>query len=680
VAAATKEGAAMTAEPPGAQSAVVKSPKLTRAADASLGGKPTPARAFALAIVLLVVAMAAAVALGIQARGLESRLRGARSQQVEVAQGIAQGGYQRAKGYAETVAAVFGDFDRLLDPGLNASCTLLPGGDATCAAGLCNVPDYTNDSIVTYLGREYSLVPFNGGAYLTRFDDDADDQPVEASWDRNTSNNIDGVNCIEGPVSITTGRNNLFRDRNRAVLITVVGIAPGTNPATATNRSVFRQLYVNPNPGSLAGVAVKGNINVTGSATIYACSPVGSIQADGNFTGLGGGACACGDTVADSVGLWGHCTNAPYASPDVCAGVGCAPGTLSTPGPTPGDVVALDSNVGKNIYFDWTKPCTYFHEHAGAAATQLWVWDPTALRGPAGVACSSIASDDGAAYPAPPAPASGNYSSCWTPLLLAIDGACPDLWGPVVAPADPDERGTACGWAPDDDVNVATGVQVNARRGASLPAVPDAGTFRKPNFAAECTVSYPGQPPNKSCTGFCTGANTVFVEGAGPAPYWFKADSAAEIRAVPAGVYIYGSVTLDLGSTDMAPAAFPNTLPPLDLDQFPLATIATTGSVASSGIMFLGVGTDKASARFPSIIANGTITLTGGTKKSLAGSIWSTGNMNWNGSSEMYLFGELHLNGNWDLGGTGAYRWRYMNVFSGVDGTAALPLSFQSQE
>lgn len=630
-------------------------------------------RGFVLIIVLLIALAAAAIALALTASGGAAKVRAVRSEHGDLSSGIAHAGMQRAKAYANTASSGTEDYDDLLDPGLNANCAALPGGAPSCPT--CNLPDFTDGTPVTYLGKVYEKVAFNGGAYLVRIEDDNDDQHADpataTAWAPNTNNNVGGVNCIEGP-TVLLGRDNPFRDRNRAVMITVIGISPGEDPNSAQHRTVLRLLHSNNSAGAVAGIVVKGNIDVQGAAELLACSDVGRLEVDGNLIGPGGGgeACACGDSVADTLGGWDHCTNVAGACP---VAVGCAPGALGTPGPAPPPVLAIDSALGKNEYFDWTKPCTFYIENPGAA-TQLWVWDPLANRGPAGTPCSNIAVDNAVGWPVPPDLSqsdTASYRGCWTPLILAIDAACPtNLWG---------ENGAACGWAPDNDVNTISDATLNpVLSGLGLPTLPGAATIRKPAFGAECVVDYPGPTPPKSCT-TCNGTNTVFSENPGPKPYWFIADSAATIRAVPAGVYIFGTGALDIGNTDMT-GAFPNSTV-LNLDEMPLATIAALGDISGSGITFLGVGVDKPSARFPSLITNGSISWTGGSNKLFAGTMWARGNMDWNGSSQMFLFGEVHLEGNWNLGGSGQYHWRYGEAFGAVAaGGVGIPALVQSFE
>lgn len=629
-------------------------------------------RGFVLVVVMLVAIAAAVIAGGLAARGEDARLRAVHVEHADLAEGLAQAGMQRAKGYAETIARNFGDFDRLLDPGLNASCSGLPGSAPTCTT--CNRPDFGDGTDAVYNGKTYKRVAYGEGAYLVRFDDDQDDQQVVLGWTRNTGNNIAAVNCIEGP-GVLSGVDNPVRDRNRAVWITVIGISPGVDPDRAQHRVVLRTLYTNTNPATIAGITVDGNISVGGSAELFACSPIGSLEVNGTLSGPGGGggACACGDSLADSLGGWDHCTDPTYAG--ACTAVGCAPGALGTPGPSNPLVDAVDSAAGKNLYFDWTKPCTFYVDEAATfTGKSLWVWDATANRGPGGALCSDF---DGAALTInaamPPDPDDDSYRRCWTPLLLDLGGACTSPWG---------ENAAGCEWAPNGATSPSIGTAaMNAFMGATPfggANLPGGATYNKPAWTAACQVTYPGLPA-ASCT-TCNGAVGVMQEHPGPKPYWFKGDSLAEIRAIPAGVYFYNT-SVDLGSLDFS-APYPSTLPPIDITQWPLVTIATTGTVEGSGTVFLGTGLDKPTSRYPSVVSNGDFDFSGGGDKALAGSIYSQGNLNWNGNVTMHLFGELHINGSWNIGGNGAYHWRYTSAFNATAaaGSRSLPLLSPSYE
>jgi hypothetical protein len=256
---------------------------------------------FALVIVLMIGFIAAAVAMTINATAAGSVMSTAHTAEAEEARSLALFGLERANAYVFPFEELTGDYDALLDPGLIAGGTAL----ANCASSVaicsapaenstgraCNLPVYTDSGAknVLYEGLFYRMVPYGGGAYLTRFDDDADDLINDPSsggktglndlWNSQTNNNCaDSKKCREGPgtaaaCGLSTPFDNPFRDRNRSVSVTVIGIAPGTNPAKATHRVTFRQVFTMQAPPSITAFEVGGNLNINTRTSAYFCAP-----------------------------------------------------------------------------------------------------------------------------------------------------------------------------------------------------------------------------------------------------------------------------------------------------------------------------------------------------------------------------------------------------------------------
>lgn len=619
-------------------------------------------RAFSLVIVLVLGVAAVVVATTLLVAQQAAAVRAAHTLQSGRAEAIAEAGMARLRSHLKAITTIDGDFDLVLDVDGEANCVAMPGAAATVPAVNQTLrPKMADGTRVVYRGKAWTRVAYDGGAYMMRFEDDNDDFRPQASWATHTGNTLNGAaNCREGDVALGDA-DNPFRDRNQTISLVVMGIMPGTDPNKAVHRSTLRRIERLGGNSVVAGIQVDGNINLSGNASLDACSPVGSMLVDGNLTqGGSSDGCACGESRADSItgAGWTHCT----ATAGRCGTVGCAAGTLDVPGPNVPTVLALTSPAGKDFYFDWSKPCIFNVDEARGG---LWFWDATALRGPLGVACSAVEGSAGGFPPITPN-STANFGQCWTPLLLGLPGGSGGPvsvfpgeisgsdWTPINAPSLPVTVGTVNGM-----LTTNTGY-------ALFPGGTPA--FTKPDWATACTVTYLGDPA-RSCTN-CDGATVAMRPESGH--YWFSGDTTAELHAIPAGTYFWnGNLSFTGAGADHSAPLRPGgpLFETLDLDDWPLMTIAVKGNVDFQTTTILGIG--QRDAAFASVILEGNFSFSGGSNKHIAGSVWSTGNWNWNGASDNFLYGELHLNGNWDLGGNGKFRWRYLNALSAASASSA---------
>jgi hypothetical protein len=287
-------------------------------------GHAAPRRGFALVIVLLIGFIATAVAATMLATTMATAVSTGHSGAAEQARSLALFGIERANAYVFPFEKLTGDYDALLDPGLiggagTAQCTPTP----SCAQGgskECNLPLYTDGIAVVYAGKSYMRVKIGGGAYLTRFDDDSDDliddkdcssagsSCLNDLWFEQTGNNCTTNNkCREGPTAEAskstcgagTAFDNPFRDRNRAVVATVIGIWPGDNPDTAAHRVVYRQTFTMQSPPAVFGIESENNLTVDGTSKLFMCSGIASVGVYGSISGSTTSGCYCGPARAE---------------------------------------------------------------------------------------------------------------------------------------------------------------------------------------------------------------------------------------------------------------------------------------------------------------------------------------------------------------------------------------------
>lgn len=695
-----------------------------------------PPHGYVLLIVLTIgiAAGLAAVALVTTAGG--GRITAAHSTAGDLSNGIAQAGMDRAIAYLQAVGGSTGDFDRALDPSLNDDCST--GGNST--EDFVPVLSDTGASTVSvaYLGnKSYRMVPYNGGAYLIRFQDDDDDDQNRPEWASITGNNTaaPATNCQEGPA--LGGRNNPYRDRNRTLHISVIGIYPGTNPDTATHRTALHRLYTQTRPPSASGLRIRGNITVGNSTDFYACSGTGSIEVAGTVTSSSTTACACGISSATSWTGFAHCTDNTTLETtcNVTMGVGCQDGHLEDAS------VAVDLlpglRTGANDYIDFSRPCVFYVDGGTGIADSgtiqglgttgrksLWFWDSTALRGPGGLPCSDFEATGVAGWPGPPNPGLAaaaslatdplNWAGCWTPLLVGdattAGAGCVDIFG--------EEGATDCTWAPSNatasalvSTLIATGPLLGDFTGAlgdSVGLFPATLTLNKPDWS-QCSVLYPPfpEPPAVSvphtcdpatsttpASGGCNGSNVVLgLDENGAGNPWWTMDNVDQADAVPAGVYIWNeSITVTGAGPTFSAAAAPVTRAGSDpnlsqpsaagmttLSYFPLMTMYVAGNIdIQQNPYYFGSGQSHNGATpaqnyNPGMIVGGTVGLSGNGEPTIGGSVYTLGGLQWTGTGVLRVFGELHSNNNFNLGGNGQFYWYYVNALQPIPPTVGFP-------
>jgi len=252
-----------------------------------------------LAILLVVVALTLLVGIALY-RGLDERRSTSMVRHDVTALTVAEIGLERTRAYLANMLLRAPDLDRALDPHLDTRCN-----NAATTTGLSddNLPPFTGPdvSVVTVqpAGKRFLKVPVDldgqagyEGAYLVRIDDNDDDEENLSAFSNTTSNNTGAFNCAEGPHSLTGVLNvlgtkhNPSRDRDRTVIITVIGITPSWDENKAQARKVLR---VRVGPKTTMGIIAGGNINVTGNGAV--CGEFGNVSTPGNITD----GCICGD-------------------------------------------------------------------------------------------------------------------------------------------------------------------------------------------------------------------------------------------------------------------------------------------------------------------------------------------------------------------------------------------------
>src|SRR3712207_2369929 len=254
-------------------------PHVSRAR-ADLGG--TRAGFTLLALLLVLAAMTLLVATTLQL-GEDERRSASLVRHDARALALAEAGVERSRAYLATLLATNVDLDRALDPLLDTDCGSLPtfgnGRDDD------HLPGFTDGDVVELpgTGKRFYRVPYADGAYLVRFDDNDDDGASPAP-EAATSNNS-GSGCVEGN-DLASGLSNPVRDRDQTVTLTVVGLYPGTDPATAQARKVLR---VRVGPQEAAGIIAGGTIEMDGAS--HVCGKHADIISTEDISGTG---CMCG--------------------------------------------------------------------------------------------------------------------------------------------------------------------------------------------------------------------------------------------------------------------------------------------------------------------------------------------------------------------------------------------------
>lgn len=555
-------------------------------------------RAFALVIVVVCSVAMVAIALALVFTAGANRLVSVKGSSIDQSETIALAGMERAVAYAERVADVERDFDLLLDPNLVVNCPASVGASPQTMTNDVGLPRFSDGTVVEFETRKYLAVPFNKGAYLIRFDDDADDAFVNSNLTPFTSNRVNaGKNCKEGP---DFGDNNAFRDRNRTVWVSVIGIYPGVDPARARHRTMLRRLHTSTAALPGPAIHVKGNIDFQGDLRF--CSNVGDISAGGNISFSGDQ--ACGRPTAQ-----GNITGTVTSAASSCPANHCTAFAAPVPLSPFSDPPHFAPNQG--FWFNARQPTCNFYVVRDPVVSGLFYWDATR----AGCAGPASATDT---LPSPATVAEiltgvpDARANCWVPVMLGLPG------GVAL-----DAMGTG-------EVNALTGewkpspTGINNTTLLNLPPSITASAFsaNKPAWA-NCKA------PWKGVGGSAVGCSGPF-SGGGPtcnsSSVAADVDGLGQIRlrnttALPAGVYRFepGDEKMStLLSTSGNPSPTNDDAAP---DEFGLATFIVDGNFEGDTNATLGYGMEH--APFASLVVKNDVVLRNGTKPTFGGSLVS---------------------------------------------------------
>jgi hypothetical protein len=659
-------------------------------------------RGFVLIVALMLAIATAAVAVGLVQAGGQANVGVTHTNAGEAARAIAEAGIARAEAYALTVSRGRTDFDRVLDPGVTfggafeADCQQLDqvtdtGVVPDTLAGTVNLylPVFTDagTSTLMFEGLRYRMVPYNGGAYLVRFSDDFDDGPAAPGggtidWAASTSNSRSGgvgtsTWCAEGPAATgaaepgINGVNNPARDRNRTIYANVIGIYPGTNPATAKHRTMLSKVLMDGRVIGPAGMRIGGDLDVENGAEVELCSQVSGVTATGNISSGNPGSCACGTVQAVTVdlddGSCGGCCGANTYDPVA----GAAP---------PAPIIPLPRKVD---WYDWTSSCNFFMD---TATMSFYFWDAAGSRN--GFACGTHAGD----LPAPVRDVTdAARGACWAPIWFnnhATPAANYQFVYPLeIAEADAAAEidavpgcaaagGAACTleWLPrnvsiaakniGNDAAVAADQYYNAA--GVMVAKPD--WSQCPNGATSDFSWNPPQPGSAgepvSCS-TCDGSKGTWraIEGSGAGMMWRMLDNP---DAYPVGVYFHsGNLHLE-GSGGPSPKEWfvlvPAAQMPLSANDWPMITLIVDGHItakAGGEQLVLGVGSRK--KLFPSLVVGGNFDTDNGMQLALAGSLYVRGNLSFDhgAGGGSYLYGRVEVLGDFHQENGSRVDWEY---------------------
>jgi hypothetical protein len=326
-------------------------------------------RGFVLLLVLVIAAAAIAVAMGVQMSAGSAHVSAVHATSGERAQALAATGLDHAEAYLASTLATEFDFDRALDPGNVADCTqlTLAGTGAVPETGGMYLPAFgTTVTLPAPWSKRFQRIDRDGGAYFIRFDDDNDDALPSSELPSTAmeNNTVGALLCNEGPTAIG-GVNNPARDRNGAMLVTVIGIHPGNDITKADHRAVLRKLVTTQNgaPGTApAAVQAGGDILAGGGPGMELCSDIAGLAAGGSIQVASG--CACNE--ASAVGGFAPAPSTCGGCPSACAAVT----QTNTPPVVPLPAWVPVQNVRLNSAWDFTSHCNFYMGN-----TDLFFWD-----------------------------------------------------------------------------------------------------------------------------------------------------------------------------------------------------------------------------------------------------------------------------------------------------------------
>jgi hypothetical protein len=656
--------------------------------------RPSRRRGFALLIVMVLAVAMVAVASALTLSSGYQAIAASHDEGAELARVIAESGLARADAWAiQTLKSNGGvDFDKVLDPSLDADCSGLDSGtfnlsttgSSPKAGATTFLPTFTEAgaSVVEFpagSGRKWRRIALNQGAYLVRYEDNADDGITPAGdWSTRTGNNAGTSNCVEGP----TQGENPARDRDGAIWAQVIGVYPGTNPSTAVHRVLLRKLIRLPSgaPGQPA-FSVGGNVD----ANVSASNNVASLVVGGNVTSSAG---FCGRVSAGG-------------SSTATANSACSPTPnpfLNDPGAavTPTSVAAPEAGV----WYDWTTPCNFYVK----PGVGFFYWDAAATRG--GASCASYSG--GIVAPNPDASEEPENGSCWTPIILRSDpmSASSSSPGNVAVAYEPFEnsgrdnvrhtdRAPACaafkpstssgtyadpggGYTTANFTSGTSSISVSFKSWFTSPT-----TVTIPNFAS-CSVAgsaselkWPSSTITSTTPAVATQPSTfsrmncTACNGSTPA-IAICPDPAAPDETIQfldaAAAYVTGVIYKE-GNYVQGPG-FSTTPEPTSVNgarsSWPMFTFLVQGDFVLNvnDKLWIGIGTKK--GNFPSLVVGGNVdasAASGGAKLKTLGGLYVRGNVSMKKSLVMY--GPVAIGGNIEALSGGSAVWDYDYDFFG---------------
>ncbi|MBI1948890.1 MAG: hypothetical protein HYS27_24600 [Deltaproteobacteria bacterium] len=433
--------------------------------------KTSRKRGFAILIILAVIATTSVV-LATQLAAVDNQsIMAVRAAEEMKARDVAEGCLEAAEAYLQDYALedTRRDFDALLDPDDTISTTvdnfLPPTGLLPNNLGVLAIPPGVNDQFHQYRAFRVS----GQGACFVRFDDNSDDSSTHAAFERFTD-------AGEG-----TGADLPQRDRDRAMMITVVGIVP--------DRSNLADLY--PRAHAVASLTVlrtlppvSDDVSIEAGDTANLDGSICGDQAGLIADSVTGGACVCG--MLDAQLILGS------QPPPDCAGcTTCAPNTgssvLAGPRPNPNVEVpeyggylsnesfGLPESSGNNLgstsvcklfFRDDDTPTPGFPGGAGSGRAQVFLWDSfdtnaqTTLNAKFGGSAVGVPADNCTNITSDPVPAPCNWpldgggvpngvtcavgqSGCWKLVAHLRDGTGVADFDPSGGAAIPELASTA---------------------------------------------------------------------------------------------------------------------------------------------------------------------------------------------------------------------------------------------
>jgi hypothetical protein len=545
-------------------------------------GKVKPGGFTLLAILIIVAALTLLAGTALY-RGMEERRNTSLVRHDAAALALAEVGLERTRAYLDAILAREPDLDLALDPKLDTNCSSLfdltgnvdddnlPILTANTAA-----PEVADDVTLAHSNRRFFKVPHDldgdtkaDGAYLVRIDDNDDDSETLTAFMSTTGNNPGpGGYCQEGTdVLQRLSRTNLVRDRDRTVIITVIGIYPGTNEATAQARKVLR---VRVGPRQTTGVIAGGNIALGGNAAV--CGQFGNVMTTGNvsdgcFCGDGNGSSGCCDT--------GNASNCVVEAAGTCAtGLKfgnsqsvCIPGS-SIPPPPKVRVWSSTNGPGKCNPVTGCTPFYYLRNTSTTAPgnVEVYMWNYSASGCDNPQACGRLFPPVDAYASTPSADIWPCATACWKKVYSAAAGL----------PASPPAPLPACPAASASAVLVAD-------LAAAVPS-----TLKDPNPTWPCGskqiwLSAPQSPPSSSSScdrgdGPSASTTSSDVLGQHSAPgttFSYFAPNPGSPGVLPPGVWLVeGNVTF----TSSSPHTTCTPLPPP-------VTVLSVGSITVNAEM-----------------------------------------------------------------------------------------------